>query len=206
MATHIFSNDHRRAWFRGVVAAAAIAVGISGGVAAVARADQQVGRYLVKGQIEVSYFATGGTPTWGVPLIPETNAGRGGKFQTFKNQASFYWHPAADGGNAHEIGGAIRAKWGENRWENGPLGYPITDELQARGPFNAVTGAMNAFQGGVIYWSPASGAWPVWGEILVKWSSAKRESGTYGYPTGPEIRSATGTYSQTFQRGVISWP
>ncbi|MGV7903979.1 LGFP repeat-containing protein, partial [Mycobacterium kansasii] len=61
------------------------------------------------------------------------------------------------------------------------------------------------FQGGVIYWSPASGAWPVWGEILVKWSADKRESGKYGYPTGPEIRTGS-SFSQTFQRGVITWP
>lgn len=205
MATHDLSHSHRRAWFRGAVAAAALAVGASGALTAVARADQMVGAHLVKGQIEVSYFATGGAPTWGVPLIPESNAGRGGKFQTFKNQASFYWHPGADAGNAHQVGGAIRAKWGENRWENGPLGYPITDEIRARGPFSGVTGAMNAFQGGVIYWSPSSGAWPVWGEILVKWSNDKRESGKYGYPTGPEVRTGD-SFSQTFQRGVITWP
>ena len=44
MTTHVSSNSHRRAWFRGAVAAAAVAVGISGGVTAVAKADQQVGR------------------------------------------------------------------------------------------------------------------------------------------------------------------
>lgn len=206
MTTHVTSNSYRRTWMRAVVAAAAVAIGISGTVTAVAKADQQVGRFLVKGQIEVSYFATGGSARWGAPLIPETNAGRGGKFQTFKENTSFYWHPSADDGNAHQVGGAIRAKWGQNRWENGPLGYPITDEAQARGPFNAVTGAMNAFQGGVIYWSPATGAWPVWGEILVKWSAEKREGGKYGYPTGPEVRSESGSYSQTFQGGTITWP
>lgn len=205
MITHATSNSHRRAALRIAVAAAAVAVAISGTVTAVAKADQQIGRFWVKGQIETAYFATGGSARWGVPLIAESNAARGGKFQTFKENVSFYWHPAVDGGNAHQIGGAIRAKWGENRWENGPLGFPTTDELQARGPFNAVTGAMNAFQGGVVYWSPTTGAWPVWGEILVKWSAEKRESGKYGYPTGPEIKTGTG-FSQTFQRGVITWP
>ncbi|CAM3913990.1 hypothetical protein GCM10009551_068140 [Nocardiopsis tropica] len=205
MTTHATHLSQRRTALRVAVAAAALAVGISGTVTAVAKADQQVGRFLVKGQIEVSYFATGGWARWGVPLIAESNAARGGKFQTFKENTSFYWHPSVDGGNAHQIGGAIRAKWGENRWENGPLGYPITDEIQARGPFNSVSGAMNAFQGGVIYWSPTSGTWPVWGEILVKWSADKRESGKYGYPTGPEIRTGN-SFSQTFQRGVITWP
>ncbi|WP_019202542.1 LGFP repeat-containing protein [Tsukamurella sp. 1534] len=205
MTTHALSISHRRAWMRGAVAAAALAVGISGTVTAIAKADQQVGRFLVKGQIETSYFATGGWARWGVPLIPESNAARGGKFQTFKEQTSFYWHPSADGGNAHQVGGAIRAKWGENNWERGPLGFPISDEMQSRGPFNAVNGAMNAFQGGAIYWSPRGGAWPVWGEILVKWSAEKRESGKYGYPVGPEIKTSTG-FSQQFQRGVITWP
>lgn len=204
MTTHAMSN-RRRTWVRGAVAAAAVAVGISGTMTAVANADQQVGRFLVKGQIEVSYFATGGWARWGVPLIPESNADRGGKFQTFQEQTSFYWHPAVDNGNAHQIGGAIRAKWGENRWERGPLGFPTSDELQARGVFNAVTGAMNNFQGGTIYWSPSTGAWPVWGQILVKWSDAKRESGRYGYPIGPEVRNGD-SFSQKFQRGTITWP
>lgn len=202
-------SQSRRDRFRVGVAALALAVGLSGAVTAVARADQMVGHYLVKGQIEVAYFATGGPASWGVPLIPESNAARGGKFQTFKNGTSFYWQPAADGGNAHQIGGAIRAKWGAQGYERGPLGFPTTDEMRALTPLSGitgqVTGAMNNFQGGVIYWSPGAGAWPVWGGILGKWDAAKRESGSYGYPIGPEMKNNTG-WSQQFQRGVISWP
>ncbi|MDF0529000.1 lysozyme [Tsukamurella sp. 8F] len=190
---------------QGVVAALALAVGVSGACVAVAHADQQVGRYAVKGQIEVSYFASGGTSTWGAPISPERVAPHGGRYQDFARDTSFYWHPGVDGGTAHQVGGAIRAAWAHEKGAAGPLGYPTSDELRALNSFSQVTAAYNQFQGGVVYWSPTTGAHPVWGEILVKWTEAKREAGQYGYPIGDEVRSGD-TYSQKFQRGTITWP
>ncbi|GAB16036.1 hypothetical protein ARGLB_105_00010, partial [Arthrobacter globiformis NBRC 12137] len=35
--------------------------------------------------------------------------------------ASIYWSPKT---GAHEVHGAIRAKWAALGWEKGPLGYP----------------------------------------------------------------------------------
>ena len=62
---------------------------------------------------------------------------------------SIYWHPAV---GAHEVHGAIRAKWASLGWETGFLGYPTTDQLVGRDP--AAIGAFNRFQGGAICWHP----------------------------------------------------
>jgi uncharacterized protein with LGFP repeats len=192
----------RRDRLRIAVAALAIAVGLSGSVTAVARADEMVGRYLVKGQIEVAFFATGGVASWGAPTGPESAAANGGRVQNFGNHTAFYYHPLT---GAHEIGGAILDKFRQLGAERGVLGYPTTDEIQAKTLFGPISGAMNNFQNGVIYWSPGSGAWPVRGGILTKWDAAKRESGKYGYPVGAETKTATG-WSQNFQHGAISFP
>jgi len=62
---------------------------------------------------------------------------------------SIYWHPSV---GAHEVHGAIRAKWASLGWERGFLGYPTTDELVGRDP--AAIGRFNRFQGGAICWHP----------------------------------------------------
>ncbi|GAA4398555.1 LGFP repeat-containing protein [Tsukamurella soli] len=187
------------------VAAAAIVIGLSGGVVAVAHADQTVGKYVVEGRIEAAYFASGGRRVWGGPTGPEKAAANGGRYQDFAKDVAFYWSPNADGGTAHEVGGAIRSTWKRHGGAKGVLGYPTSNEVQAKNSTGAVTAAYSTFQGGVVYWSPLTGAYPVWGQILVKWSEAKREAGTYGYPVADEQKTATG-FSQRFQNGTITWP
>src|SRR5690606_17243572 len=72
---------------------------------------------------------------------------------------SIYWHPALHPTDpmlaVHEVHGSIRAKWRENNWEQGFLGYPVTDELPWGG---APNGRTNEFQGGTIVWDPVGGA------------------------------------------------
>ncbi|WP_309139372.1 LGFP repeat-containing protein [Nocardia cyriacigeorgica] len=133
--------------------------------------------------------------TFGNPITPELDA-NGGKFQAFERNNSIYW---SLGTAAHQIGGAIRDKWGTVGWENSPLGFPITDEAVAKN-----NGRYNRFNGGDIYWSPATGAHIIWGSIRDTWLAAGAENGRYGYPTSDEYDHQGGK-AQDFQGGRITW-
>ncbi|HEY0640258.1 MAG TPA: N-acetylmuramoyl-L-alanine amidase [Pseudonocardiaceae bacterium] len=110
---------------------------------------------------------------------------------------SIYWTSTT---GAHAVWGDIRAKWESLGWENSRLGFPLTDEIttpDGRGRFNH-------FEGGSIYWTPQTGAHPVWGDIRAKWESMGWERSCLGYPTSDEIPTPTGVI-QHFERGSISW-
>ena len=194
--------------------AGALALAAAAAAPAAVHADQMAGGRMVKGQIEVTYFALGGpTPyeKWGATLTDELPDRRGGKFQNFA-KSSIYWHPNADRGNAHQIGGAIYSKWGELGWETSSLGYPVSDERRttvASVPGlnwgQKVTGAWNDFQGGKIMWTAQHGAHPVWGEIQKIFDAAGGVN-KYGWPVGDERRTSDGRFVQDFQKGAITWP
>ncbi len=74
---------------------------------------------------------------WGAPLIPESDACCGGRYQTFDNGVAIYWTEAL---GAHEVHGAIRDHWTSQGWEWGWLGFPITDEYQYDGTTNNMPG------------------------------------------------------------------
>ncbi|WP_232320533.1 LGFP repeat-containing protein [Rhodococcus sp. WMMA185] len=118
----------------------------------------------------------------------------GGRLQDFEG-ATIYWSPLT---GAHPVGGAIRDKWAETGWENGPLGYPTSDEkLLPDG-----VGRMNSFQYGVIYWSPTTGAHPVVGDVLFWWALQGYEQSSYGYPVGDGY-TVRDRAAQDFQNGTI---
>ncbi|GAB3622145.1 hypothetical protein GCM10027418_02270 [Mariniluteicoccus endophyticus] len=173
-----------------------------------------------------------------------------GCYQTFQG-GSMYWSPAT---GAHPVWGAIGDLWASMRWENGRLGYPTSDEFcglrdggcgqhfqggsiywspatGAQPVWGAIRGRYEQlgwensalrypkapefcglvdggcgqhFQGGSIYWSLSSGAWPVWGAIRDHWAANGYEWGRLGYPVGPE-QCANGACKQAFQRGTITW-
>ncbi len=111
---------------------------------------------------------------------------------------------AADDGVfcGHHVQGAILAKYQEMGGEESPLGCPKTDELTTP---NGV-GRYNTFVGGSIYWSPDSGAHPVWGVIGDKWGAQGWEAGSLGFPTGDELTNSDGVGKrQQFQGGTIYW-
>ena len=123
----------------------------------------------------------------------------GGCLQLFQG-GSIYWSPAT---GAHFALGAIRDTWGGERWEKGRLGYPTTDEICGlRGG-----GCVQLFQGGSIYWSPATGARIVLGEIRNAYAGQGWENGRLGYPTSGEIltRFPDGNWIQYFQGGSIQY-
>lgn len=155
--------------------------------------------YPIGGAIKVEYDEAGGFDFFGNATNPESDAGRGGRWQAFEKNSSIYWHPLVTNGHAHQIGGRIRDKWGELGWENGTLKYPTTRET----PTPQKPGAFNHFEGGSIYWSGATDAHNIWGLIRDKWESLGWENGQLGFPTSDEFRARDGGAGQHMQGGEL---
>ncbi|GAB3703449.1 glycoside hydrolase family 70 protein [Mariniluteicoccus flavus] len=122
----------------------------------------------------------------------------GGCFQTFAG-GTIYWSPAT---GAHWVRGETWNKWASQGWENGFLGYPTTDEFCGLKD----GGCGQHFQGGTIYWSPATGAHWVRGAIQDRFRDLGWELSYLGYPTTDEICGIRdgGCYNH-FQGGSIYW-
>lgn len=101
-----------------------------------------------------------------------------GFFRRYRN-GMIYWTLATD---AHEIHGAILVKWTSLGFERSLLGYPAGDET---GTPDGI-GRFNAFQRGMIYWTPATGAHEIHGDILGKWATLGFERSFLGYPVSDE--------------------
>lgn len=154
--------------------------------------------YTERGAIKTEYDRLGGARVLGQPLFDERAALDGGRFQEFSGGSSIYWHPTRTKGAARQVGGAIRSKWSQLGYERGWLGYPITSETSTRKP-----GRFNHFENGSIYWSSATGAHAVKGQIYETWAGHDWEHGPYGFPVGDETDARSlGTIG--LQR--LSWP
>lgn len=131
----------------------------------------------------------------GFPVTNEFPAGRG-VGQHFQG-GSLYWSPAT---GPHEVHGAFYGRWASLGWERSFLGFPTSDELPALG------GVFQRFQGGTLYWSPATGAHPVSGAFYGYWAAQGWERGSLGYPTsgGYRINGGAGV-AQDFQGGTLTW-
>ncbi|QGF23910.1 polysaccharide deacetylase family protein [Raineyella fluvialis] len=161
------------------------------------------GAHWLRGSIVESWRRQGWENAFlGYPLSDEfcglRESGCGQHFQ----HGEIYWSP---GTGAHWLRGAIVESWRGQNWENGSLGYPLTDEFC--GLVNS--GCGQHFQHGEIYWSPGTGAHWLRGSIVEYWRDAGWENGRYGYPTSDEIcRIMAGGVrhcEQTFPRLVINF-
>jgi hypothetical protein len=100
--------------------------------------------------------------------------------------------------------GAIQRAWAATGWENGRLGYPVSDTICGL----RSGGCGQHFEGGgifaSIYVSPASGGRGVVVEapIRARWADLGWERGRLGYPTGPQYL-IPGGWAQPFQGGVL---
>lgn len=122
----------------------------------------------------------------------------GGGYQTYQRGA-IIWSPAT---GAHISRGGIRAMWAATGYENGRLGYPTTDEVGGLKD----GGVYQMYQGGAIFWSPATGAHISVGGIRAMWAATGYENGRLGYPTSNEIGGLkNGGVYQNYQRGAIIW-
>lgn len=147
-----------------------------------AAADETICGHQVGGAILSKYQEMRGQNSpLGCPTSDELTTPNGrGKYNTFDG-GSIYWTAAT---GAHPIWGAIRDKWGSLGWENGKLGFPVSDELA--NPDGQ--GRRQQFEGGTVYWHPtlSNGAHPVWGKIGELWGQYGWESGAFGYPMSDE--------------------
>ena len=97
--------------------------------------------------------------------------------------------------------GAIRAEWLSLGGPTGFfLGAPLTNELTTPGG----VGRYTHFQGGSIYWSPASGAHEVHGAIRDAWTAQGWEAGSLGFPVSDEF-AVPGGRASAFQGGTLTY-
>jgi uncharacterized protein with LGFP repeats len=125
------------------------------------------------------------------PTTDERPGAAGGWFNHFQG-GSIYWLRAT---GAHEVHGAIRAKWMSLQAEAGFLGYPTADETAV------AAGRGSQFQGGNIY-SSASGTYEVHGTILTRYLSLGGTGSALGPPVSDEYAVAVGRRSD-FLHGAI---
>ena len=147
------------------------------------------------GDIGVRWHAMGGAGSvLGACTTGEFAVGGRGRAQHFE-RGSIYWTPAT---GAQPVRGAIRDRWAATGWEAGSLGFPVNSEA------GVVGGASQHFQGGSIFWSAATGAWPVGGAIRDEWASTGWETSWLGYPVSGEIALVTeGGRLQRFTGGHV---
>ncbi len=157
-----------------------------------------VGAHEVHGAIDGKWGVLG----WemgpqGYPVTDEQPSADGvGRYNDFQN-GSIYWTPAT---GAQSVQGAIKAKWAQDQWETGFLGYPLTDERTTPDGL----GRYNHLQGGSLYWTPTTGAHSVQGAIRDTWAAQGWETGPLGYPISDEYTVPGGRQSD-FQHGSLFW-
>lgn len=149
--------------------------------AALTAAPSAAAAPVVRGAIGFRYAALGGRAGFlGAPLANEAPTfPRTGAYQNFQG-GSIFWSPST---GAWEVHGAIREKWFSQRAENGPLGFPTSNEFRS----TTTVGAASTFERGAVAWSPATGAHRLAGAILGAWLDLDQEDGILGFPSSDEI-------------------
>ncbi|QDK79199.1 hypothetical protein EXU85_11515 [Spirosoma sp. KCTC 42546] len=162
------------------------------------------GAQPVTGQLYLDYEVLGeGRSAIGLP-IRKAEFIRDGVQQTFQSGKMY----AKDGlSNAFEVHGDILAKFeatgGIERW-----GYPVSHESDVR-QGNSVIGKFSSFENCTIYWSPATGAHVVYGDIRETYrNQLQGPLGQLGFPISSEedIPGVEGPARyNTFENGCITW-
>lgn len=139
-------------------------------------------------------------PWVGARLRPEELAvgtdglGRLGVYE----HAHIYFYPGV-GAFPIPSGGLFEA-YASLDYERGVLGYPVREfsKLDA--------GAVQAFQGGVLYRKDGADAgYPVFGEIGKRWADEGYEKGPLGWPVSNEGVDGNGNRYQLFENGSLYW-
>jgi uncharacterized protein with LGFP repeats len=152
------------------------------------------GTHVIRGAIRDRWAALGFEQgPLGYPVVEEVPV-HGGRAQLFWG-GSIYSSPAS---GAHAVWGAIRSEWAALGFEQGTLGFPVSDEITLRSG-----GAASVFQGGSVYFSPATGAHAVWGAIRDRWAALGFERGSLGFPVTDEIALRSGGAASVFQGGSV---
>ncbi|WP_284740586.1 PQQ-dependent sugar dehydrogenase [Amycolatopsis sp. RTGN1] len=159
------------------------------------------GAHTIYGEIRKKWAALGYGQILGYPTNDEDGTPDGvGRFNHFikgNNVGSIYYTPTT---GAHAIYGEIRKKWAAYGYERG-LGYPTNDE---DGTPDGI-GRFNHFSlGHSIYFTNATGAHVIKGEIRKRWAALLWEKSYLRYPTTDEYVTS-GVYRSDFQGGYITY-
>ena len=159
------------------------------------------GAHAIYGEIRKKWAALDFERGLGYPTTDELGTPDGvARYNHFVNNGnvgSIYYTTAT---GAHAISGEIRKKWAALDFERG-LGYPTTDELgtpDGRGRYNHFT------VGGSIYYTAATGAHMVKGEIRKKWAAMGWEYSYLHYPKTDEYMT-NGMYRSDFEGGYVTF-
>ena len=152
------------------------------------------GAWVVRGAINAAWDKLGGSAgTLGVPTADESWKGdvvsqsfTGGEVSWNAKTKAFTTTPADLAGQLTGLdvpGDATSAIAGARRAAGGPQG-PLGDEQGAQ--YKVGDGVAQNFAGGTIFYSPATGAHAVTGDVLAKYRAAGGPQGDLGFPAGNE--------------------
>lgn len=153
--------------------------------------------YTVHASLVAEYETLGsagsflGRPTSQATIYPDGGVGQG-----FEG-GSMYWSPRSA---ASAVNGPIRSYFWSNGSTTGWLGYPNGRLTQY-----SDGGMGQAFRNASVYWSQATGAHGVKGEIRSAYWASGSMQGPLGYPKGLETIYSDGGKGQGFQYGSIYW-
>ncbi len=160
------------------------------------------GAHPVMDKIYSEYENLGESKIWGFP-IKDQKAITNGLEQEFQG-CRFYYRNGEP--KAHEVHGSILAKYlalgGSAKW-----GFPQTNESDVK-KGAAVIGKYSEFEYCTIFWSGASGAFEVHGDIRKKYMDMRGPLSDLGFPTSDETdipNNAGAGKANTFQKGSILW-
>jgi len=136
-------------------------------------------------------------------VVGSDKKGRAAEFEG----GSIYWHPSV---GAHAIPGSD-PKIQESGILRGfhlagglkELGYPVRDFSFIE--TKTFRGAVQAFQGGVMYIRDGYGPTIVKGVIGQRWAKEGYEKGRLGWPMTNELNNGTGGKIQAFEFGTLEW-
>jgi trimeric autotransporter adhesin len=150
----------------------------------------------VWGLIHDKYMALGGpSGPLGLPTSDETATAGGGRVSIFQG-GRVYWSPET---GAHAVWGSVGAKHLALGGAGGQLGLPLRDEADT-----GTGGRVSVFQGGRVYWSPATGAHAVWGLVGDKYLALGGPQ-FLGLPVSDEAATPAATPGRVsrFERGAV---
>lgn len=141
----------------------------------------------------------------GLPINDEQTEATGGTSANFENGV-IYWNSLT---GAYALSGAIQERYKRLGGPNSSLGFPVSDQEPIRNGTITV-GGQTRFQDGIIFWSNATGAFELQGELLVAYQTQfGGPTGvigieTLGFPTSSQNLSLSGRKMfNNFQHGII---
>ena len=145
-------------------------------------------------------------PLLGEAVTPHLRVGAAEIYRREYEHGAVYWSERT---GAHEVHGAIEARWHDLGGDASFLGLPTTDELRLDAPRDGPgipTGGYAHFEGGSIYSTARHGMAVVHGMVRDIWALLGWERSALGLPVA-DVRydRETGVFSGCFEHGTIAW-